>query len=67
MMDMTASMIGSTAMDLVVGLAILFALVFLAGWLISPRLRAWVERPKFRFQANVRTYDRGNIKGRNAP
>jgi hypothetical protein len=43
--------------DLVVGLAVLFAVVFLTAWLISPRLRAWVERPKYRFQANVRAYD----------
>ena len=46
-----------SAMDLIVGLAALFAVVFFAAWLISPRLRAWVERPKYRFQANVRSYD----------
>jgi hypothetical protein len=45
------------AMDLIVGLATLFAVMFFAAWLISPRLRAWVERPKYRFQANVRSYD----------
>ncbi len=45
------------AMDLIVGLAVLFAVVFFAAWLVSPRLRAWVERPKYRFQANVRSYD----------
>ncbi|MEO8051859.1 MAG: hypothetical protein ABI833_15685 [Acidobacteriota bacterium] len=49
------------AMDLIVGLATLFAVVFLAAWLISPRLRAWVERPKYRFQANVRSYDKVQI------
>ena len=46
-----------SAMDLVVGLAVLFAILFFAVWLFSPRLRAWVERPKYRFQANVRSYD----------
>ena len=45
------------AMDLIVGLATLFAVVFFVAWLISPRLRAWVERPKYRFQASVRSYD----------
>ena len=45
------------AMDLIVGLAVLFAIAFFAAWLMSPRLRAWVERPKYRFQANVRSYD----------
>ena len=56
-MNMTGAMFHLTAMDVIVGLAVLFALVFLAAWLISPRLRAWVERPKYRFQANVRAYD----------
>jgi hypothetical protein len=60
-----------TAMDLIVGLAVLFALVFLVAWLISPRLRAWVERPKYRFQQNIRLYDQAHqvsstLKGRRA-
>jgi len=46
-----------SAMDVIVGLALLFAVLFFAAWLVSPRLRAWVERPKYHFQANVRTYD----------
>jgi hypothetical protein len=45
------------AMDIIVGLASLFTVLFFAAWLLSPRLRAWVERPKYRFQANVRSYD----------
>jgi hypothetical protein len=64
-MNMAEPMIRLTAMDVIVGLAVLFAVVFFIAWLISPRLRAWVERPKYRFQANVRTYDRvqsGRIK-----
>ena len=65
-MNMTGVMFHPTAMDFIVGLALLFTLVFLAAWLISPRLRAWVERPKYRFQADVRAYDQVQ-KGRNIP
>ena len=65
-MNMTGTMFHLTAMDFIVGLALLFALIFLAAWLISPRLRAWVERPKYRFQADVRAYDQVQ-KGRNIP
>jgi len=65
-MKMTEPMPGATGMDIVVGLAVLFALIFLAAWFASPRLRAWVERPKYRFQADVRTYDQvQKLKGRN--
>ena len=46
-----------SAMDLIVGLAVLCAVLFFTAWLVSPRLRVWVERPKYRFQANVRSYD----------
>jgi hypothetical protein len=46
-----------TAMDAIVLVAVVFAVVFLAAWLISPRLRTWIERPKYRFLADVRTYD----------
>lgn len=65
-MTMTGTMFHLTAMDFIVGLALLFTLVFLAAWLISPRLRTWVERPKYRFQADVRAYDQVQ-KGRNIP
>ena len=44
-------------MDVIVGLAVLFTVAFLVAWIVSPRLRAWVERPKYRFQADVRSYD----------
>ncbi len=56
-MNMTGPMFEWTAMDVIVVLALLFTLAFLAAWLLSPRLRAWVERPKYRFQADVRAYD----------
>ncbi len=65
-MNMTGTIFQWTAMDVIVGLALLFTLAFLAAWLISPRLRAWVERPKYRFQADVRAYDQVQ-KGRNIP
>jgi len=38
-------------------LAVVFAVVFLAAWLISPSLRIWIERPKYRFLADVQSYD----------
>ena len=65
-MNMTGLTMPLTAMDLIVGLAILFAVAFLAAWIISPALRAWVERPKYRFQANVRAHDRIQA-GRSGP
>lgn len=43
--------------NLIVFSAFAFALVFFAAWLLSPRLRMWLERPKYRFQANVQDYD----------
>ena len=65
-MNMTGPIFEWTAMDVIVGLALLFTFAFLAVWLLSPRLRAWVERPKYRFQADVRAYDQIQ-KGRNIP
>jgi len=53
MMDMPMSL-----MDLIVLLAGVFAVVFLVAWLISPRLRVWIERPKYRFLADVQSYDK---------
>jgi hypothetical protein len=47
-----------TAMDLIVLIAVVFAVLFLAAWACSPRLRAWIERPKYRFLADVGSYDR---------
>jgi len=45
-------------MDAIVSLAGAFSVVFLAAWFISPRLRVWIERPKYRFLADVQTYDK---------
>jgi len=44
-------------MDAIVLIAIVCAAVFVVAWLLRPDLRAWIERPKYRFQANVRSYD----------
>jgi hypothetical protein len=44
-------------MDAIVLLAGAFALLFLAAWLISPKLRDWIERPKYRFLADVQSAD----------
>ena len=66
-MKMTGSMNQWAAMDVIVGLSLLFALAFLATWIISPALRAWVERPKYRLQENMRRYDQMQQEGRNSP
>ena len=43
--------------------AIAFAGAFFVAWLIRPDLRAWIERPKYRFQANVQSYDHVRCSG----
>ena len=48
-----------TAMNLIVTLALLFAAGFSAAWAVSPRLRARIEKPNYRFQKNARSYDKG--------
>jgi hypothetical protein len=45
------------AMDVIVLLALAFAIVLTVAWSVSPNLRAWIERPKYRFQKNLRSYD----------
>ena len=51
-------------MDLIVLLAGVFAVVFLGAWIVSPRLRVWIERPKYRFLADVQSYDQRQEKAR---
>jgi hypothetical protein len=53
-MDMSG---GISAMDVIVLIVILFSCVFSAAWAISPNLRTWIERPKYRFLAEVEDYD----------
>jgi hypothetical protein len=43
--------------DLIVFSSIGFLAVFLIAWILRPDLRAWIEKPKHRFQANVQSYD----------
>jgi hypothetical protein len=52
-----------TAMDVIVLLSLLFTLVFVIAWAWSPNLRAWIERPKYRFLADVESYDRRQTRG----
>jgi hypothetical protein len=43
--------------DVVVLASVVLTAAFVAGWLVSPSLRAWIERPKHRFRDAVRQYD----------
>jgi hypothetical protein len=43
--------------DIIVVASIVFAAAFTAVWLISPGLRAWIERPKYRFLKDVGNYE----------
>jgi hypothetical protein len=45
------------AMDIVVLLALALAIGFFVVWSLSPALRNRIERPKYRFQQNLRSYD----------
>jgi hypothetical protein len=44
--------------DLIVLTSVLLTIAFVAVWLVSPRLRAWIERPKHHFHDAVKEYDR---------
>ncbi len=50
-------------MDFIVLAVLLFVVVFVAAWLISPALRTWIERPKYRFLADVTNHDRAQKAG----
>lgn len=43
--------------DVIVVSAVVFGAALSAAWLMRPGLRAWIERPKYRFQENVKNYD----------
>lgn len=43
--------------DIIVLASVAFAVAFLAAWLVSPGLRAWIERPKHRFHEAAAEYD----------
>ena len=44
--------------ELIVGLSVALAVIFVAMWAIHPGFRAWIERPKEQFQDALRQYDR---------
>lgn len=57
--------------DFIVVASVIFTVAFVAAWWRRPRLRAWIERPKYQFQDAVRGYDRaqrpdGHTKGSHA-
>jgi hypothetical protein len=43
--------------DIIVVSSMALTVAFVIGWLVSPALRAWIERPKHHFQDAVRKYD----------
>jgi len=43
-----------SAMDCVVGLALLMAAAFTVAWAVSPKLRVWIERPNLKFAAQFK-------------
>lgn len=47
-------------MDLLVFGAVAFAALFTVAWALSPKLREWIEQPKYRFQENLRFQDNLN-------
>ena len=46
-----------SAMDAIVLVAVAIALLFFLAWALSPRLRVWIEQPKYRFQEAIERYD----------
>lgn len=49
--------------DAIVVLSTLLSLAFVVAWWLLPDLRAWLERPKYRFQEHVEQYDRERSRG----
>jgi DNA-binding transcriptional MocR family regulator len=52
--------------DIIVLSSLAFALAFVAAWLCSPGLRAWIERPKHRFHQAATEYDLAQHRSRQA-
>ncbi|MDH4067201.1 MAG: hypothetical protein OEW19_22600 [Acidobacteriota bacterium] len=50
--------------EVVVLASVVLAAAFFAAWVASPQLRAWVERPKYRFHDAVQGYDRSQQRTR---
>lgn len=51
-------------MDAVVITSVVAVLAFVVAWALRPDLRAWIERPKYRFQCDVEQFDAVNGRGR---
>ncbi len=43
--------------DVIVFSSVVFVALFFVAWVVRPDLRAWIEKPKYRFQANVQDFD----------
>ncbi len=43
--------------DVIVFSSVVFVALFFVAWVARPDLRAWIEKPKYRFQTNVQDYD----------
>ncbi len=54
--------------DVIVLASLALTGAFVLGWLLSPALRAWVERPKHQFQEALREFEgscaEGAVRGR---
>ena len=50
--------------NVIVGASIGLALAFVAAWALSPRLRSWIERPKYQFQDALDDFDRAGHRRR---
>jgi hypothetical protein len=44
--------------------SIVSGVVFVLAWILRPEVRTWLERPKYRFQEDVRRYDREAVGSR---
>jgi hypothetical protein len=49
-------------LDGIVFLSAAFVVFLTVAWSLSPGLRIWIERPKFRFQESVQEFDRENLR-----
>ena len=46
--------------ELIVGLSVALAVIFVGLWATRPDFRAWIERPKEHFQDALEQYDRAD-------
>jgi hypothetical protein len=53
--------------DVIVLASLSLALAFVAAWVISPGLRAWIERPKHHFHEAAKEYDLAQHRDQHAP